>query len=108
MDPIKPPKPPGLVEVVALLKVGEEKQPEEVERDKAYEKRREEVRQARERLIQWLKEQGAWSEVGRVGEPNAFRMLFLTCTPRVASLLRTSPQVETVGPADVRFEVLTQ
>ncbi len=107
MEPVKPPKPPGFVEVVALLKPGEEKPANEVESDNAYQRRREEGDQARGRLIQWLKDQGVWSEVERVSEPNAFRMLFLTCTPRVANLLRTSPGVEMVGDANVRFEVLT-
>ena len=107
MDPVRAPKPEGLVEVFVILRPAVSSRQPEAERGREYRTLHEETTQGRERLIAWLKEQGAWGEVNRIGEANAFRILFLTCSPRVASLLKAAPDVEVAGPAGVDFELLT-
>ena len=58
----------------------------------------------REQLIGWIKEQGLLEEVAQVGEPTAFNMLFVVCTPRVAEQLVQAPGVVSVSPSK-EFEV---
>jgi len=50
----------------------------------------------RQELLRWLDEQGLSAQVAGVGEPLAFPLLTLTCTPTVARRIETLPGVDAV------------
>src|SRR2546422_299505 len=50
----------------------------------------------RQELLSWIKKTRHAAHVAWIGEPNALPMLDIVCTPEVARLLRTLPDVEAV------------
>lgn len=53
----------------------------------------------RDRLIDWISEQGLAAEVYQVGQPTAFNLLFVVATPGVAERLAQAPGVISVTPS---------
>jgi len=47
-------------------------------------------------LHHWLKENDLCGEVSALGEPLGFPMVAITCTPRVAKLIESMPEVQSV------------
>lgn len=79
------------------------KQEGETPRDRraAYLARRERTKKALGRLLVWLDERSLLEEIYNVGEPNAFHVVALECSERVAAILHRVPEVEVVAPADM-------
>lgn len=51
----------------------------------------------RQCIAQWLEEHHLSAEVASLGDPNTFNLLFVTCTPRVAEMLKEAPGVVDVA-----------
>lgn len=58
----------------------------------------------RERIISWIKDQGLEGEIAQTGEPTAFNVLFVICTPKAAEQLVNAPGVISVSTGN-EFEV---
>jgi hypothetical protein len=52
----------------------------------------------RERLVEWIDENGLAGDVVRVSQPTVFNTLFVTSTPRAAEWLSHAPGVVDVAP----------
>ena len=59
----------------------------------------------RHKLEELLKQQGLCEELGALSEPLGLPIVTLTCTPKLASIIRSLPEVETVtrDSADIQF-----
>lgn len=68
-------------------------------RAEKYQILRENTARFRETLIAFLEEQGLSKEVSYIGEPTAFNLLFVVCTPQVAEQLVQVPGVVSVSPS---------
>jgi hypothetical protein len=53
----------------------------------------------RTQLMQWIQEHGLTNEVGRIGTPTSFNLLFVQCTPHAADQLAYAP-----GVVDIALE----
>jgi len=96
----------GMIEVLVVMRPPVHKPTIPSDRSTEYQRLLGETQQARDQLINWLKNLSAWDEVDEVGEPNAFNIIPFVCSPRIASLLENAPGVEAVTPADAKIELL--
>jgi len=70
------------------------------ERGQKYTLLKQSARQIRDRLVEWIDENGLATDVARVSEPTVFNTLFVTSTPRAAERLSHAPGVVDVAPTD--------
>jgi hypothetical protein len=94
---------PGMVDYLVTLK--NEPSPSKLTRREVYDSGLARSSEFLERLRQRISEQDLWSEVGALGQPTAFPMISITCTPRVASMIESVPDVESVfrDSKDIQF-----
>ena len=63
----------------------------------------------RQRLVEWIDENGLTKDVERVSEPTVFNTLFITSTTRAAVQLSKAPGVVDVAPTgDVGVDLLAE
>jgi hypothetical protein len=93
VDPLKPERPAGYVELTLQLARPKTKELAKIDRGQKYKYLRAQGEERRTRLIEWLEAQGLADEVFRVGEATAFDLLFVEATPRVARQLVNAPGV---------------
>ena len=66
------------------------------------------ARQIRDRLVEWIDENGLATDVARVSEPTVFNTLFVTSTAWAAERLSHAPGVVGVAPtAPVEVDLLS-
>ena len=58
------------------------------------------------RLRQWVHDSGMDDQVSEFGEPMAFPMVTVTCTPAVAERIERLPEVEAVMPDEEAFGIV--
>ncbi len=71
-------------------------EPVELNRSEMLRTKRDYYRTCRQHLVGWIEGQGLSGEVLRIGEPMAFNMLFIDCTPELAEQLVQAPHVVNV------------
>jgi hypothetical protein len=70
------------------------------ERGQRYSLLKQSASEIRERLVEWIDENGLTTDVVRVSEPTVFNTLFVTSTPRAAEQLSHAPGVVDVAPTE--------
>jgi hypothetical protein len=94
----------GMHEYVISLKSSEE--PEQKQsRSQLYEAGRVRTLEITRRLREWIAERGLSEQVESIGEPTAFPIIAIRCTPEVAAALQQFPDAEAVVPdrGDIRI-----
>lgn len=92
-------------DVVVMFRAPDD-QPGNEDRGSEYSRLLQSTAQATQRLVLWLHSAGLWSEVGDIGEPNPFGLVVIQCTPRVAKLIQSAPEVESVSSSDSFLELI--
>ncbi len=106
-EPIQPGHPSDMINVMVTLERPPSKELANYNRGQKYAFLRENATRIRERLVEWIQEQGLSEEVARVGEATVFNALFVTCTPGAAELLTQAPGVLSVTPTgDFKVDLL--
>jgi hypothetical protein len=90
--------PSDMMSVMVTLERPSSQQLTSYDRREKYALLKQNAAKIREELVEWIADRGLSEEVGRVGKPNAFNALFVTCTPRAAELLEQAPGVVSVIP----------
>ena len=88
---------PEMIKVAVTIKRPLPEELAQYNRAEKYKVLRENTAKLREKLITFLDERGLSDEVSHIGEPTAFNMLFVVCTPRVAEQLSRAPGVVNVS-----------
>lgn len=96
MPGTRPARPVGMENYIVTLKEGKEARPEVMGRRELYEAGVARTAEFQRKLRAWLDEQGVSAQVAAIGEPTIFPMIMLTCTPAVAKMIETLPEVDSV------------
>jgi hypothetical protein len=107
VEPIRPGYPPDMLSVMVTLERLPSEQLASFNRKQKYTRLRSYASGLREKLVEWIEQEGLAEQVAQVGEPTVFNALFVTCTPGVAERLVQAPGVVRVAPTgDLRVDLL--
>ncbi|MCB0062821.1 MAG: hypothetical protein KDE19_11920 [Caldilineaceae bacterium] len=95
-------RPQAVVHVLLTLTHLDPETLEPLDRGERYRRLMEHATAQRQCIEAWLAEQHLLTEVMRLGDPNTFNLLFVSCTPHVAERLQDAPGVVDVAIAKVR------
>lgn len=104
MKPIKTKKTEDMIKATVVLERPSSEELAHHSRAEKYNALRNNTARLKEKLIAWIEEQGLSEEISQIGEPTAFNILFVTCTPKVVKKLTQAPGVVSVSMGN-EFEV---